>query len=155
MKIFIQNFGLKRWLILFLMINFGALLFAQSSYIPAPFQPKEIEKIPIATICYVSLNHEAYFPHGGIEAFIKKVENLITLESVKVKKREKTLTAMLNFTVEKDGSLIEILASGSNNSFNAALEKAVKHVQGKWIPAQQNGYLVRSKIQIPVSINLK
>ncbi len=62
---------------------------------------------------------------------------------------------MLNFTVEKDGSLIEIQALGSNNSFNAALEEAVKHVQGKWIPAQQNGYLVRNKIQIPVSINLK
>ena len=62
---------------------------------------------------------------------------------------------MLNFTVEKDGSLIEILALGSNTNFNAALEEAVKHVQGKWIPAQQNGYLVRSKIQIPVSINLK
>lgn len=155
MKIFIQNFGLKRWLILFLMINFGALLFAQSNHIPAPSQPKEIEKIPITTICYYPPDHEAYFPHGGMEAFIKKVENLITPESVKVKKREKTLTAMLNFTVEKDGSLIEILASGSNTSFNAALEKAVKHVQGKWIPAQQNGYLVRSKIQIPVSINLK
>jgi len=154
MKIFIQNFGLKRWLILFLMINFGALLFAQSSHIPAPSQPKEIEKIPITTICYYPPDHEAYFPKGT-EAFIKKVENLITLESVKVKKREKTLTAMLNFTIEKDGSLIEIRASGSNNSFNAALEKAVKHVHGKWIPAQQNGYFVRSKIQIPVSINLK
>ncbi|MDN4012219.1 energy transducer TonB [Chryseobacterium gambrini] len=154
MKIFIQNFGLKRWLILFLMINFGALFFAQSSHIPAPFQPKEIEKIPITTICYYPPDHEAYFPKGR-EAFIKKVENLITLESVKVKKREKTLTAMLNFTVEKDGSLIEIQALGSNNSFNAALEEAVKHVQGKWIPAQQNGYLVRNKIQIPVSINLK
>lgn len=154
MKIFIQNFGLKRWLILFLMINFGALLFAQSSHIPAPFQPKEIEKIPITTICYYPPDHEAYFPKGT-EAFIKKVENLITLESVKVKKREKMLTAMLNFTVEKDGSLIEIQALGSNNSFNAALEKAVKHIQGKWIPAQQNGYLVRSKIQIPVSINHK
>lgn len=136
------------------MINFGALLFAQSNYIPAPSQPKEIEKISITTICYYPPDHEAYFPKG-IEAFIKKVENLITLESVKVKKREKTLTAMLNFTVEKDGSLIEIRALGSNTSFNTALEKAVKHVQGKWIPANQNGYLVRSKIQIPVSINLK
>ncbi|WP_435524414.1 energy transducer TonB [Chryseobacterium indoltheticum] len=62
---------------------------------------------------------------------------------------------MLNFTVERDGSLTEVQAIGSNKSFNNSIEKAIKRIKGKWIPAKHNGNFVRTKLQIPITINFK
>lgn len=140
-------------ILLLLCLALSGLLFGQN-LLSAPSIPKEVEKVSTATICYDFPDHEAYF-QNGMKAFTKKIENYITLESVKVKKDEKILTAMLNFIVERDGSIIEIQVLGSNVSFNKSVEKATKHINGKWIPTKQNGYFVRSKVQIPLSMNLK
>ncbi|MFL9834086.1 energy transducer TonB [Chryseobacterium terrae] len=142
-------------LILFIIIILNGFVFGQN--IPAspamPSIPKTIENIHVTTICHDYPDHEAYFP-TGTEAFIKKVENAI-LDSAKIKKGENILKAMLNFTVDRDGSLTEVQAIGSNKSFNNSVEKAIKCIKGKWIPAKYNGNFVKSKLQIPITINFK
>lgn len=118
-----------------------------------PSIPKTIENIYVTTVCPDYPDHEAYFPNGT-EAFTKKVENAI-LDSAKIKKGENILKAMLNFTVECDGSLMEVQVIGSNVSFNIAVEKAIKQIKHKWIPAKYDGNFVKSKIQLPITINYK
>lgn len=119
-----------------------------------PTIPKTIEIVHEATVCHNYPDHEAYFPNGN-EAFSKNVEDAIILDSVKIKKNENILKAILSFTVEKDGNITETQIIGSNKSFNNSIEKAIKRIKGKWIPAKLNGNVVRSKLQIPITINFK
>lgn len=119
-----------------------------------PTIPKTIEIVHEATVCHNYPDHEAYFPNGN-EAFTKNVEDAIILDSVKIKKNENILKAILSFTVEKDGNITETQIIGSNKSFNNSIEKAIKRIKGKWIPAKLNGNVVRSKLQIPITINFK
>lgn len=138
-------------LILIIVIFFNGAIFGQDTLsLPAP---AETENPVTGTICHFPRNETASFP-GGTEVFIKKLENAITLDSGKTKRGKNILRAILNFMVEKDGSITQIQATGSNKSFNIAVEKAVRRIKGKWIPARYDGNLVISKIQIPVSISL-
>ncbi|HEX7870611.1 MAG TPA: hypothetical protein VF455_10915 [Chryseobacterium sp.] len=144
---------MKKYLILSTIV-FSGLIFGQEiSSLPTSI-PKEIENSLTATICHDFPDHEAYFP-DGMEAFTKKIENLITLESVKLKKEEDTHQAILNFTVERDGNMTKIQVIGSNISFNIAVEKAMKRIKGKWIPAKYDGNFVRSIVKIPLTMNVE
>ncbi|MCX8533386.1 energy transducer TonB [Chryseobacterium luquanense] len=147
---------MKKYLILLSTIIFNGLIFGQEiSSLPTPLSiPKEIENSLTATICHDFPDHEAYFP-DGMEAFTKKIENLITLESVKLKKGENTHKAMLNFTVERDGSVKKVQVIGSNISFNLAVEKAMKRIKSKWIPAKHDRNFVRSIVKIPLTMNIE
>ncbi|WP_159472602.1 energy transducer TonB [Chryseobacterium sp. 18068] len=143
-------------LTLVIIMIFNGVVFGQNIPIPpeTPSMPKAIENIHVTIVCPDYPDHEAYFPNG-IEAFTKKVEDAIILDSVKIKKNENILKAILNFTVERDGNIVETNVFGSNKSFNNSVEKAIKRIKGKWIPAKHNGNFVRSKLQIPITINFK
>lgn len=143
-------------LTLVIIMIFNGVVFGQNIPIsPAtPSMPKAIENIHVTTVCPDYPDHEAYFPNST-EAFTKKVEDAIILDSVKIKKNENILKAMLSFTVERDGNIAETQVTGSNKSFNHSVEKAIKHIKGKWIPAKHNGNFIRSKLQIPITVNFK
>ena len=49
------------------------------------------------------------------------------------------LMTTVKFIVEPDGSLSNISAKGENQSFNEEIERAVKSIQTKWIPAEVKG----------------
>lgn len=85
-----------------------------------------------------------------MEAFTKKIENVIILESVKLKKGEKIFKAILNFIVERDGTISGIQVSGTDEKFNNAVKLAAKQIKGKWVPAKRNGDIVKGKMQIPI-----
>lgn len=143
-------------LTLVIIMIFNGVIFGQNIPIPpaTPSMPKAIENIHETTVCPDYPDHEAYFPNGT-EAFTNKVEDAIILDSVKINKNENILKAILSFTVERDGNIAETEVTGSNKSFNHSVEKAIKPIKGKWIPAKHNGNFVRSKIQIPINIDFK
>lgn len=143
-------------LTLIIIMIFNGVVFGQNIPIPpaTPSMPKAIEIVDVATVCPDYPDHEAYFPNGT-EAFTKKIEDAIILDSVKIKNNENILKAILNFTVERDGNIAETQVTGSNKSFNHSVEKAIKRIKGKWIPAKHNGNFVRTKLQIPITINFK
>lgn len=142
-------------LTLVIIMIFNGVIFGQIPIPPAtPSMPKAIENIHVTTVCPDYPDHEAFFPNC-IEAFIKKLENLVLLDPIKSKNGENTPKTILNFIVEKDGSITEIEVIGSDMTFNTAVKKAAKQIKGKWIPAKHNGNFVRSKLQIPITINFK
>lgn len=126
--------------------------FAQNSPHNTPHKANSIDDVSLVTVCYDYPDHDAYFSHGN-EGFSKKVEDAVILHSVKFKKGEKTLKAILIFTVEKDGTITEIKVDGTNKTFNNEVKKAAKQVKGKWVLGKKNGSLVKSEMQIPIVIN--
>lgn len=119
---------------------------------------KEIEKVRDSDV-------DVDFPEGGTYGFqrllisiidpnkINEYEHLPMEVQENIKKI--TLTANLTFTIEPDGTISDISAKGENQSFNEEIERAVKSIQTKWIPAEVKGEKVRSKYYVPVKITVE
>ena len=121
------------------------------------------------------VDKEAVFPDGGVNGFrsllaskvntnkINEYENLPKEEVKKIKKlisqkkpiSKATISSVLTFTVEPDGTISDISAKGENQFFNEEIERAVKSIQTKWIPAEVKGEKVRSKYYVPVKITVE
>ncbi|ROH96000.1 energy transducer TonB [Chryseobacterium daecheongense] len=61
-------------------------------------------------------------------------------------------TCELIFVVERDGSMTGIQAKGSNESFNEEAIRALSKIKYKWIPGEINGYKVRSRYKVPLTL---
>ena len=130
--------------------------------------------LPEETANYTSTNIPN-FPDGGINGFRQLVASKFNIDKVNpyqhlpieyVKKIQQMilqnkptpdiqLMTTVKFIVEPDGSLSNISAKGENQSFNEEIERAVKSIQTKWIPAEVKGEKVRSKYYVPVKITVE
>ena len=118
------------------------------------------------------VDKEAVFPDGGVNGFrnlqaskvntnkINEYENLPKEEVKKIKKlisqkkpiSKTTISSVLTFIVELDGTISDISAKGENQSFNKEIERAVKSIQTKWIPSEANGKKIRSRMKFPIKM---
>lgn len=62
-------------------------------------------------------------------------------------------TCELTFIIDRDGSLTDIKASGSNESFNQEAIRAISKIKDKWIPAEINGQKVRYRFRVPLTMS--
>ena len=151
-------------------VLFFGVVCAQETPKPLPVKSTEDKNI---VLNYV--DKEAVFPDGGVNGFrnllaskvntnkINEYENLPKEEVKKIKKlisqkkpiSKTTISSVLTFIVEPDGTISDISAKGENQSFNKEIERAVKSIQTKWIPAEVNGEKVRDKYYVPVKITVK
>lgn len=111
----------KKIIVLFALLK-TVISFAQNSPHNTPHKANSIDDVSLVTVCYDYPDHDAYFSHGN-EGFSKKVEDAVILHSVKFKKGEKTLKAILSFNVEKDVTITEIKLDGTNKTFNNEVKK--------------------------------
>lgn len=63
-----------------------------------------------------------------------------------------TITSRLTFIVEKNGSIQFVKAEGVNETFNKYAILAVYLTKEKWDPARLNGYPVRYKFALPLTL---
>lgn len=113
----------------------------------APILPKkEDNSIP---------NHvdfEAKFS-SGIEGFRNgMIQNFDTSDFEGI---DDVLKTKITFVVEKDGSISNIKANGTNKDFNQEAIKTLKSIHGKWTPAKLNGESVRSYFSFPISMKFE
>ena len=121
------------------------------------------------------VDKEAVFPDGGVNGFrnllaskvntnkINEYENLSKEEVKKIKKlisqkkpiSKTTISSVLTFIVELDGTISDISAKGENQSFNEEAELAVKAIQVKWIPGEVNGTKIKSLYSTPIKMRVK
>ncbi|SEW48917.1 protein TonB [Chryseobacterium wanjuense] len=101
---------------------------------------------------YESVDQAADFSSGGINGFRSKFMDNFDNSSVE---GEGTLSTEITFVVERDGSLSQVKASGSNSDFNREAERTVKSIKTKWIPGKVNGQPVRSRFRFPVKMNFE
>lgn len=58
-------------------------------------------------------------------------------------------STMIEFTVEKDGTVSEITTKGTNQSLNTEAVRVVKSINMKWNSATSGGENIRSKMSQP------
>ena len=127
------------------------------SYTPPPPPPSTgtrtgtAEVKPVTNEVYESVDQAAEFP-GGTNSFRTKFQNNFDSGNLE---GEGTLKTEITFVVEKDGSITQVKATGSNADFNREAEATVKGIRTKWTPGKVNGQPVRSRFRFPVTMNFQ
>ena len=129
----------------------------QTAHIPPPVQapPKAAaveSKAPSTTEVYESVDQEAEFP-GSLNSFRNKIQE--NFDNSAMEGGEGTLKATVTFIVERDGSISDVKASGSNSDFNSEAVRTVKSIRTKWVPAKINGQPVRQRFRLPLTMNFE
>lgn len=127
------------------MFQFGI---AQDLVVEPAVPVKEIQEDENTIYNSAGVEVKPEFP-GGIEEFYKYVEKNFNKPTSKDFPGGKVF---VSFVVEKDGSLTNIKAV-RNMGYGTA-EEAVRVVKKgpKWIPAQQNGKIVRCQYMLPIKL---
>ena len=99
---------------------------------------------------YVITEQIAEFPDGGSQNFRKLIVNNFREKKVKGEGKE---SCELKFVIERDGSISNITANGSNESFNKEAIRAISRIKTKWIPATIDGQPVRYRFRIPLKLD--
>lgn len=107
------------------------------SYTPPPPPPStgtkastvEAKPAPSTSEVYTEVEQMAEFP-GGINSFRSKVGN--NFDTSVMSGGEGTLKTEITFVVERDGSITQVKATGSNSDFNREAERTVKSIRNKW-----------------------
>ena len=111
---------------------------------PVVIQPKPVDNTPATKV-----DVQAGF-NGGIDSFRSKVvQNFSTADFEGTGELMKTT---VTFIVEKDGTISNVKATGSDRDFNAEAERTIRTIKGKWTPAKLNGEHVRSYFKFPISM---
>ena len=129
----------------------------QTAHIPPPVQapPKAAaveSKAPSTTEVYESVDQEAEFP-GSLNSFRNKIHE--NFDNSAMEGGEGTLKTTVTFIVERDGSISDVKASGSNSDFNSEAVRTVKSIRTKWVPAKINGQPVRQRFRLPLTMNFE
>ncbi|HEX7870610.1 MAG TPA: energy transducer TonB [Chryseobacterium sp.] len=144
---------MKKFIFIISFISNG-IIFGQVTSSPAvPQIEKEDSNAPVdVNKIYENPDQMPAFPEG-ILAFRTKFGKAIILDSVQPENGENDFKGMISFAIERDGSMTDLKVAGSNESFNAAVKKAVKSIKDKWKPAIYKGEIVRSRFRIPLTIS--
>ena len=129
----------------------------QTAHIPPPVQapPKAAaveSKAPSTTEVYESVDQEAEFP-GSLNSFRNKIAE--NFDNSAMEGGEGTLKTTVTFIVERDGTISDVKASGSNSDFNSEAVRTVKSIRTKWVPAKNNGQPVRQRFRLPLTMNFE
>lgn len=129
----------------------------QTAHIPPPVQapPKAAaveSKAPSTTEVYESVDQEAEFP-GSLNSFRNKIAE--NFDNSAMEGGEGTLKTTVAFIVERDGTISDVKASGSNSDFNSEAVRTVKSIRTKWVPAKINGQPVRQRFRLPLTMNFE
>ncbi len=130
------------------------------TYTPPPPPPSTGTKTSTAEVkpqvsetqVYTEVEQLAEFP-GGINAFRNKVSS--GFDTSVMDGDEGTVKTEVTFIVERDGSITDVKASGSNSDFNAEAVRTVKGVKNKWTPAKINGQAVRYRFRMPLTMQFE
>ena len=87
---------------------------------------------------------------GGINKFRSLVGN--NFDTSMMKGNEGQVKTEVSFIIEKDGSISDVKANGTNQDFNAEAVRTVKTIKNKWAPAKINGQVVRYRFSVPLTM---
>ena len=121
---------------------------------PGPTKSTTVEVKPQVseTQVYTEVEQLAEFP-GGINSFRSKVNS--SFDTSVMDGDEGTVKTEVTFVVERDGSITDVKANGSNKDFNAEAIRTVKSVRDKWTPAKINGQAVRYRYRLPLTMQFE
>jgi len=100
-----------------------------------------------------TLEKQPLYP-GGLGKFVKDVTE--KFKTPELETDSKTLKVLVNFVVEKDGTLtnIKVLRDPGHNLGKEAL-RVLNSMKTKWSPGYKNGVPVRTSFNLPIVINVQ
>ncbi len=129
------------------------------SYTPPPPPPGpgksttvEVKPQVSETQVYTEVEQLAEFP-GGINSFRNKVNS--NFDTSIMDGDEGIVKTEVTFVVERDGTITDVKANGSNKDFNAEAIRTVKSIKNKWAPAKINGQAVRYRFRMPLTMQFE
>lgn len=134
-------------LILLFVITFSVSVFAQEVTTNVKQEQPNQEKV------YTEVERRPEFPDGVNEFRNQIVKNFRT-KKVKIV-GSNIIKSDIAFTVERDGSIVDIKVTGENESFNQEAIRAVSKIKAKWIPAKVNDQVVRSRFRVPLKMEFE
>lgn len=131
------------------------------SYTPPPPPPStgnatqtvEVKPPVSETQIYTDVEQQAEFP-GGLNAFRSKIMSGFDTEGLADSGGGEIKSSVV-FVVERDGSISDVKATGSNSAMNAEAVRTVKSIKTKWTPAKINGQNVRSYYRLPLTMRIE
>ena len=146
-------------------VLFFGTVYGQKSSKPKPTKEE---------VVYINVDKEAVFSKGGDNGFRELVAIAIDTDKIdeyedfpEEEKKEiqklisenkptpsVMLSTTLSFIIEPDGTMSNILAEGENQSFNKEMERTLKTIKDKWIPAEVKGKKVRSYYKMPIRMRI-
>ena len=149
----------------------GAVLFFGMAYGQKSSKPKPTKE----EVVYINVDKEAVFSKGGIDGFrnllmlntdLDKIDGYEDFPEEEKKKIQKLISenkptpsvmlyTTLTFIIEPDGTMSNILAEGENQSFNKEMERTLKTITDKWIPAEIKGKKVRFYYNVPIKMRIE
>jgi len=128
------------------------------TYTPPPPPPSTGTKTSTAEVkvsetqVYTEVEQLAEYP-GGINAFRSKVSS--NFDTSVMDGDEGTVKGEVTFVVERDGSITDVKATGSNKTFNQEAVRTVQSIKTKWTPAKVNGQNVRYRYRLPLTMQFE
>ena len=146
-------------------VLFFGTVYGQKSSKPKPTKEE---------VVYINVDKEAVFSKGGDNGFRELVAIAIDTDKIdeyedfpEEEKKEiqklisenkptpsVMLSTTLSFIIEPDGTMSNVLAEGENQSFNKEMERTLKTIKDKWIPAEVKGKKVRSYYKMPIRMRI-
>lgn len=123
---------------------------------PPPAGPGKTATVEVKQISetqvYTEVEQLAEFP-GGINSFRGKVQS--SFDTSIMDSDTGKVTTEIVFVVERDGSITDVKANGSNKDFNSEAVRTVKSIKNKWSPAKINGKSVRYRFRLPLTMQFE
>lgn len=111
-------------------------------------QTSEVDPNTILTKVDINASYK-----GGIDTFRKRVTDRLDVSLFSGSAG--VLSTIVTFVVERDGTISNIKAEGTDALFNKEAERTVRQVKSQWVPASVDGKAVRSYFRFPVSIRFE
>ena len=147
-------------------VLFFGTVYGQKSSKPKPTKEE---------VVYINVDKEAVFSKGGDNGFRELVAIAIDTDKIDeyedfpeeekkeiqklISENKPTPSVMLyttlTFIIEPDGTMSNILAEGENQSFNKEMERTLKTITDKWIPAEIKGKKVRFYYNVPIKMRIE
>lgn len=120
---------------------------------PAPEPKKETNYDYDENKIFTTVEQKAHYP-GGDAALIQFINENIQYPELAVEDNAQG-RVIVSFIVEKDGSISDVkVTRGRHPELDKEAVRVVKKITKKFIPAKQNGKIVRYRFNIPVSFKL-
>lgn len=132
---------------------FGQNTYTSSPVPPPPSNYRSDFKADITKI-YDKPDKMPEFP-GGVAAFERMITENTDIAGFETETGEKTFKCFITLTVERDGSMTAIKTTGSNENFNKEVYKSARGIRKKWNPGSYKGENVRSRVNLPFTMNVE
>ena len=149
-------------------VLFFGIVYGQKSSIPRPTKEEVVYKDAD------KVDKKVDFSKGGMHGFrnllilnadLDKIDGYEDFSEEEKKEIQKLISenkptpsvmlyTTLTFIIEPDGTMSNILAEGENQSFNKEMERTLKTIKDKWIPAEIKGKKVRFYYNVPIKMRI-